>query len=101
MALRFEVAERGGDQVVTAKNVSVAVGARTLVERFSGTLERTGVVGIIGRNGAGKGTLLRALLGEYPIQGGEPRVGTSITAGYYREDIAQVPLDRTLYDVLF
>src|SRR5438445_330066 len=62
MALRFEVAERGGDQVVTAKNVSVAVGARTLVERFSGTLERTGVVGIIGRNGAGKSTLLRALL---------------------------------------
>src|SRR5207302_5757677 len=47
MALRFEVAERGGDQVVTAKNVSVAVGARTLVERFSGTLERTGVGGII------------------------------------------------------
>src|SRR5439155_656604 len=62
MALRFEVAERGGDQVVTAKNVSVAVGARTLVERFSGTLERTGVVAIIGRNGAGKSTLLRALL---------------------------------------
>src|SRR6266516_346583 len=67
MALRFEVTQRGGDQVVTAKNVSVAVGARTLVERFSGTLERTGVVGIIGRNGAGKSTLLRALLGEHPI----------------------------------
>ena len=69
MALRFAVAERGGDQVVTAKNVSVAVGARTLVERFTGTLERTGVVGIIGRNGAGKSTLLRALLGEHPIRG--------------------------------
>src|SRR5207248_279278 len=71
MALRFEVAERGGDQVVTAKNASVAVGGRTLVERFSGTLERSGVVGIIGRNGAGKSTLLRALLGEHPILGGE------------------------------
>ena len=100
MALRFEVAERGGDQVVMAKNVSVAVGARTLVERFSGTLERTGVVGIIGRNGAGKSTLLRALLGEHPIQGGELRLGTSITAGYYRQDLSQVPLDRTLYDVI-
>src|SRR5438046_2402715 len=48
MALRFEVAERGGDQVVPAKNVSVAVGARTLVERFSGAQEPTGVLGIIG-----------------------------------------------------
>src|SRR5437870_8822101 len=75
MALRFEVTERGGDQVVTAKNVSVAVAARTLVERFSGTLERTGVVGIIGRNGAGKSTLLRALLGEHPLHGGELRLG--------------------------
>src|SRR6266508_1853380 len=37
MAVRFEVPERGGDQVVSAKHVSVGIGARTLVERFSGT----------------------------------------------------------------
>src|SRR6266576_3310060 len=100
MALRFDVADRGGDQVVTAKNVSVAVGARTLVDRFSGTLKRTDVVGLIGRNGAGKSTLLRALLGEHPIQSGELRAGTSITSGYYRQDMSQVPLDRTLYEVI-
>src|SRR5438876_6805533 len=100
MALRFEVAERGGDQVLTARNVSVGVGARTLVPRFSGTLERTGVLGILGRNGAGKSTLLRALLGEHPTQGGELRLGGSITAGYYRQDLSQVPLDKTLYDCI-
>jgi ATP-binding cassette subfamily F protein 3 len=100
MALRFEVAERGGDQVLSAKNVSVGVGTRTLVERFSGTLERTGVLGILGRNGAGKSTLLKALLGEHPTQGGDLRLGASITAGYYRQDLSQVPLDRTLYDVI-
>jgi ATP-binding cassette subfamily F protein 3 len=100
MAVRFEVPERGGDQVVSAKNVSVGIGARALVERFSGTLERTGVLGIIGRNGAGKSTLLRALLGEHPIEAGELRLGTSITVGYYRQDLSQVPLDRTLYDVI-
>jgi len=100
MALRFEVAERGGDQVLTAKNVSVGVGTRTLVERFSGTLERTGVLGILGRNGAGKSTLLRALLGEHPTESGDLRLGASITAGYYRQDLSQVPLDRTLYEVI-
>jgi len=100
MALRFDVADRGGDQVVTAKNVGVAVGERTLVDRFSGTLKRTDVVGLIGRNGAGKSTLLRALLGEHPIQNGELGVGASITPGYYRQDMSQVPLDRTLYEVI-
>src|SRR5712691_6410331 len=100
MALRFEAADRGGDQVVTARHVSVRVGDRSLVERFSGTLKRTDVVGLIGRNGAGKSTLLRALLGEHPIEAGELRLGTSITAGYYRQDLSQVPLDRTLYDVI-
>jgi ATP-binding cassette subfamily F protein 3 len=100
MALRFAVDERGGDQVVNAKNVSVAVGNRTLVERFSGTLERTGVLGVLGRNGTGKSTLLRALLGEHPTQGGDLRLGASITTGYYRQDLSQVPLDRSLYDVI-
>jgi ATP-binding cassette subfamily F protein 3 len=100
MALRFEVAERGGDQVVTAKNVSVGIGKRTLVERFSGTLKRTDVVGLIGRNGAGKSTLLRALLGEHPIEQGDLQLGGSISTGYYRQDLSQVPLDKTLYDVI-
>ena len=100
MALRFEVLDRGGDQVVTARNVSVGIGARTLIDGFSGTLDRAEVLGVIGRNGSGKSTLLRALLGAHPIQQGELRLGSSITVGYYRQDLSQVPLDRTLYEVI-
>jgi ATP-binding cassette subfamily F protein 3 len=102
MGLRFEVGERGGDQILTAKHVSVGVGSppRMLIEKFSGTLNRTDVLGIVGPNGAGKSTLLRALLGEHPTHGGDLRLGTSIVPGYYRQDLSQVPLDKALYDVI-
>jgi ATP-binding cassette subfamily F protein 3 len=100
MALRFEPGDRGGDQVVTARDVTVAIGDRVLVERFNGTLARTDVLGVLGPNGSGKSTLLRTLLGEHPTQRGELRLGASITTGYYRQDLSQVPLDRPLYDVI-
>ncbi|MEX2179290.1 MAG: ATP-binding cassette domain-containing protein [Gemmatimonadaceae bacterium] len=100
MSLRFEVAERGGDRVVSAVNVTVNVEQRTLVEKFTGTVMRTDVLGFIGPNGAGKSTLLKALFGEHPVAGGELRMGSSITAGFYKQDLSQVPLDRALYDVI-
>ena len=100
MALRFEVAERGGDRVVSAVNVTVRVENRTLVEKFTGTVMRGDVLGFIGPNGAGKSTLLKALFGEHPVSGGELKTGGSITAGFYRQDLSQVPMDRTLYDVI-
>jgi ATP-binding cassette subfamily F protein 3 len=71
-----------------------------LLEDFSATVQRGDVVGFIGPNGAGKSTLLRTLTGERASDGGEIRVGGSITAAYYRQDLAQVPADRTLYDVI-
>ncbi|HYK09958.1 MAG TPA: ABC-F family ATP-binding cassette domain-containing protein [Gemmatimonadales bacterium] len=100
MALRFAVAERGGDQIVTARNVSVGIEDRMLVTGFSGTLGRTEVLGVIGQNGVGKSTLLRALLGEHPVRSGDLQLGGSISVGYYRQDLSQVPLDKTLYDVI-
>ncbi|MEX2153019.1 MAG: ABC-F family ATP-binding cassette domain-containing protein [Gemmatimonadaceae bacterium] len=100
MSIRFDVAERGGDRVVSAVNVSVRVPGRTLVDRFTGTVMRGDVLGFIGPNGAGKSTLLKALFGEHAVAAGELRIGSSITAGFYRQDMSQVPLDRTLYDVI-
>ena len=100
MALRFEAHHRGGDRVVQAANVAVKVGERTLVERFNGTLMRGDVLGLVGPNGAGKSTLIRALFGEHPVASGDLKLGNSIDAGWYRQDMSQVPLGTTIYGVI-
>jgi ATP-binding cassette subfamily F protein 3 len=100
MALRFSSGERGGDVVVQAKGAAIAVGGRTLVSGFTGTLRRGDVLGFVGPNGAGKTTLLRTLFGGDALAHGELRLGASIDAGYYRQDLSQVPLDSTIYDVI-
>lgn len=100
MGLRLDLAERGGDQVAIARDVTLAVEGRTLIKGFTATIQRGEVVGFVGPNGSGKSTLLRALMGEREPTTGELRIGGSVRPSYYRQDMAQVPTDRTLYDVI-
>ena len=100
MALRLDVVERGGDQVVVADHVTVAMGDRVLIENFTTALKRGQTVGLIGPNGAGKSTLIRTLLGEHDVAEGELKLGGSIKPAYYRQDLSQVPLDKSMYDVI-
>ncbi len=100
MALRLESMERGGDQVVVAEHVTIGVSDRTLIEDFTTALKRGQTVGLIGPNGAGKSTLIRTLLGEHEIMKGELRLGGSIKPAYYRQDLSQVPMDKSMYDVI-
>ncbi|HZA91144.1 MAG TPA: ABC-F family ATP-binding cassette domain-containing protein, partial [Gemmatimonadales bacterium] len=100
MSLRLEADARGGDQVLVAEKVRVGVGERVLVEGFSARVGRGDVVGFIGPNGTGKTTLLRALVGERPLEAGEVRIPESVRVAHYRQDLAQVPTDRSLYDLI-
>jgi ATP-binding cassette subfamily F protein 3 len=100
MRVRFEVGERGGDRVMQAEHATVKVEDRVLVNDFNGTLMRGDTLGLIGPNGAGKSTLIKSLMGEHPLTTGELKLGGGITVGYYRQDLAQVPLDKSLFDVI-
>jgi ATP-binding cassette subfamily F protein 3 len=100
MGLRLDVAERGGDQVVIARDVTITVDNRTLIKGFTATIQRGEVVGFVGPNGSGKSTLLRTLMGEREPLSGELRIGGSVRPSYYRQDMAQVPADKSLYEVI-
>ena len=100
MAIRFDVAERGGDRVIAAENAGVSVGSRVLIRGATATLMRGDRVGLIGPNGCGKSTFVRAIVGDHPVNDGVIRVGGGISVAYYRQDLTQVPLDKTLYDAV-
>ncbi len=100
MALRLQTQERGGDQVVVAEHVTVKVDDRTLISDLNAVVNRAERLGIIGPNGAGKSTFLKTLVGDRPPAAGALRMGGSITVEYYRQDMAQVPPDKTLYNVI-
>ncbi len=100
MELRLEISERGGDRVISAEALTIAIGDRTLVRDFSATANRGDVIALVGPNGAGKTTLIQTLIGEREAQGGAVKLGGSVTPAYFRQDHDKLPLDSSLYEVI-
>ena len=100
MAVRFEAKARGGDQVLSTDHLGVDIGGRTLLEDFSVSVRRGDVIGLVGPNGTGKSTLLSVLLGQREPSRGTAKVGDSIVVGYYRQDLGDVPRDKSLFDLI-
>jgi ATP-binding cassette subfamily F protein 3 len=90
--------------VAEAIGVTVAVHShdevRELVKDVTLVLERGEVVALLGPNGAGKSTLIKTLLGEHPPLKGEVKVGPSTTVAYYRQDLAHLPLEMSIYEAI-
>lgn len=92
-----------------ARQLSVALGGRTIVEIDRMALEGCGWIGIIGANGSGKTTLLRALGGRLPVAAGEieidgvacaqDRTQRAMKIGFAPE-IAALPGELTGCDIL-
>jgi ATPase subunit of ABC transporter with duplicated ATPase domains len=70
--------------MLQARELSVEVGGRTVVEAASFALRTGDKVGLVGRNGAGKTSLLKVLAGEAPAVGGA--VLRRGRLGYLRQD---------------
>ena len=100
MSLQFEPSERGGDQVVAIKDLRVEVPGRVLVEDFTAVLRRNDFVALVGPNGAGKSSVISTIIGDRAPASGEVRIGGSITPAWFRQDLADLPLRKSLSDAI-
>jgi energy-dependent translational throttle protein EttA len=73
---------RLGNDVVIAKGLKKAYGDKVLFDDLTFSLPRGGIVGVIGPNGAGKTTTFRLILGEEKPDGGDIKVGDTVTLAY-------------------
>ena len=100
MTLRLEIGDRGGDRVLHTDKLRVAIGDRVLLDDVTLTAMRADVIALVGPNGAGKSTLLATILGAREASAGAATVGGSVDAAWYRQDLGQLPLERTIYDAI-
>ena len=75
-----------GKKIFEAKNVSKSFGDIKITEKFSYIFSRYEKMGIVGKNGTGKSTFIKMLLGEVKPDSGHFDVGETVRFGYYSQD---------------
>ncbi|MCB9425621.1 MAG: ABC-F family ATP-binding cassette domain-containing protein [Flavobacteriales bacterium] len=87
LKLRFPPAPRSGDYPVTVKDVSKAYGDHVVFNNANMSIARGEKVSFVGRNGEGKSTMIKAILGEIDVQG-SCELGHNVKVGYFAQNQA-------------
>ena len=80
------VKSRLGKTTVELHHISKAYGDRTLIRDFSYIFLKQDRIGIIGRNGCGKSTLMNIIMGAVPADSGEVVIGQTVKLGYFSQE---------------
>ncbi len=78
-------AARIGTKIFEMKHVGKRYGGQTILHDFSYLFNRGEKLGIVGRNGVGKSTFVKLLLGEVAPDSGTVEVGPTVRFGYYAQ----------------
>ena len=94
MHLKFPPCLRSGDYPVICEDVRKDYGAHTVFSHANLTIKRGEKVAFVGKNGEGKSTLVKCIMGEIPYDG-LLKIGHNVQIGYFAQNQAQL-LDESL-----
>lgn len=86
MKLKFEVTSATGDNVLKVKGVEKEFDGKKVLNNINFELFRGERVGIIGKNGIGKSTLLKIIVDKMKADKGEIEFGSRVKVGYYDQN---------------
>ena len=86
LSLRFPPAARSGDVVFKGADLTVGYPQKVVFSHADVEIKRGEKVALIGRNGEGKTTLMRVIMGELEPISGEAKVGHNVRIGYYAQN---------------
>ncbi|MEZ4830362.1 MAG: ABC-F family ATP-binding cassette domain-containing protein [Bacteroidia bacterium] len=89
LKLRFPPAPRSGDVPVTVKEVSKSYGDNVVFRNADMTIFRGEKVSFVGRNGEGKSTMIKAIMGEIEVEG-TCELGHNVRVGYFAQNQASL-----------
>jgi len=84
LKLKFPPCNRSGDYPVAAKALSKSYGEHVVFKDATMTIERGEKVSFVGRNGEGKSTLIKAIMGQIDFDG-ECGLGHNVQVGYFAQ----------------
>jgi ATP-binding cassette subfamily F protein 3 len=88
MNLRFPPAKPSGKVVLNARGMTKKYGTRTIIDNQTIEIDRGDKIAFIGKNGMGKTTFSRMLVGDLGYDAGEVELGYNVTVGYYAQHAA-------------
>lgn len=98
-AATFQIEEtRSGKTILELRALSLELGGRTLIQDLTLALTAGERVGIVGRNGTGKTTLLRAITGQLAPSSGEIVVGKNTRIAYFDQTRGGLEDDKSIFD---
>lgn len=87
--LKFPPAPRSGDYPVIADDLGKAYGDHQVFDHATFTIKRGEKVAFVGKNGEGKSTLVKCIMGEIPFTG-TLKIGHNVKIGYFAQNQAQL-----------